>query len=79
MDTAALLEARHTTYLEWVEPHRACGPEGNEMDANVTLRCTVHDAINLARIQAKLRGHPTMGGDAQHLLDFIAVYWASVV
>ena len=75
----ALLEARHETYLEWGEPHPACGPEGNKLDAHVTLRATVHDCINMARRMAKAHNKPTMGNDYEFLLDFIAVNWATII
>ena len=74
-----ILEHRHETFLEWKEPWSACGPEGNRLDAHITLRASVHDCINMQRAAAKSHGHPTMGDDYNHLLDFIAVHWAEVV
>jgi hypothetical protein len=73
------LESRHTKYVTWVEPWAACGPEGNELNAHVILRATVHDCINMSRLVAKANGHSTMGGDRDHLLNFMAVHWAEVV
>ena len=73
----SLLEARHKTWLQWHEPWPACGPEGHNMDAHVVLQATVHDCINLARRSAKSAGRPTIGRDREHLLDFIAVHWAT--
>lgn len=73
-----LLERRHEAQLEWCEPWLACGPEGNDLDAHVTLRATVHDCINMQRRAAREAGRQTMGDDANHLLDFMAVHWASV-
>jgi hypothetical protein len=72
------LESRHTKYVTWVEPWAACGPEGNELNAHVILRATVHDCINMSRLVAKADGRSTMGGDRDHLLDFMAVHWAEV-
>jgi len=77
--TDALLESRHEKSLTWVEPWPACGPEGNALDAYITLKATVHDCINLQRMAAKEAGRPTMGGDAEHLIDFMATHWAAVV
>ena len=75
----ALLEARHTKFLQWGEPWQACGPEGNDLDAHIILRATIHDCINMQRLIAKAGGHSTMGEDGERLLDFIAVHWAQVV
>ena len=74
-----LLESRHTAMLEWVEPRPACGPEGNTLDAYITLRATVHDCINLHRAVDKHAGRPTMGDDARRLDEFMVVHWATVV
>ena len=76
MTTEEMLEQRHTLKLVWVEPWKACGPEGNELDAHIELRATVHDCVNMSRAAAKQAGRPTMGEDARHLLDFMAVHWA---
>jgi hypothetical protein len=77
--TEELLESRHETTIEWLEPWPACGPEGNDLDAHVIIRATVHDCINLHRRAAKEAGLPTMGDDGRHLDDFMAVHWARVV
>lgn len=74
-----LLEGRHELMLQWCEPWPACGPEGNDLDAHIILRATIHDCINLQRRVAKAAGRPTMGDDGNHLLDFIAIHWARVV
>jgi len=79
MDVLQMIETRHETMLEWHEPWEACGPEGNELTAYVTYRATVHDCINIERLHAKLRGHPSSGQDANFLLDFMAVNWAKVI
>ena len=79
MTTEEMLETRHATLLKWGEPWPACGPEGNELDAYVELRATVHDCINLQRLLARNAGRPTMGDDENHLLDFMAIHWASIV
>jgi hypothetical protein len=79
LEIEALLESRHTTFLQWVEPWSACDPEENEVIAHVVLQATVHDCINLARRAAQSAGRPTMGKDGDHLLDFIAIHWAQVV
>lgn len=72
-----MLESRHETWLQWCEPWPACGPQGNELDAHVTMSATVHDCVNLQRKVAKLANRPTMGDDRNHLLDFIAIHWAT--
>lgn len=77
MTTEEMLEQRHTLKLLWVEPWKACGPEGNELDAHLELRATIHDCINMSRAAAKQAGRPTMGEDERHLLDFMAVHWAT--
>lgn len=77
MTTEQLLERRHEIRLLWVEPWKACGPEGNEVNAHIELRATVNDCINMSRAAAKQAGHPTMGDDERHLLDFMAVHWAT--
>lgn len=76
---SALLESRHETFLQWCEPWPACGPEGNDLDAHIVLRATVHDCINMQRRVAKAAGRPTMGDDGNHLLDFMAIHWTRVV
>lgn len=78
-DLLALLESRHDTLLQWFEPWSACGPEGNDLDAHITLMATVHDCINLSRYAARQAGRETMGNDGNHLLDFMAIHWARVV
>jgi hypothetical protein len=78
-DLSALLEKRHETFLEWFEPWTACGPEGNDVDAHVTCRASVHDCINLSRLAARQAGRPTMGDDEAHLLSFMTIHWARVV
>ena len=75
----ALLESRHETLLQWCEPWSACGPEGNDLNAHIILRATVHDCINMQRRVAKAAGRSTMGDDRNHLLDFMAIHWARVV
>ena len=79
MNLENLLEKRHEARVEWVEPWKACGPEGNALDAHVTISCTVHDAVNLQRSVAKQLGQSTMGRDSEHLAYFIAVHWAKPV
>ena len=78
MEINEMLEQRHTLKLLWVEPWKACGPEGNELNAHLELRATVHDCINMSRAAEKQAGRATMGEDARHLLDFIAVHWATL-
>lgn len=79
MNVTDLLESRHTTFLSWHEPWPACGPEGNELDAHVELRATVHDCINMQRAWEKSKDFPTDGDDGRRLEDFMAVNWAVVV
>lgn len=75
----AWMEARHTMSMQWREPLPACGPEGNLLDAHVTLRATIHDCVNMQRLVAQSAGRPTVGNDGQHLFDFMASKWARVV
>jgi hypothetical protein len=70
----SLLESRHETILHWNEPWPACGPEGNDLIAHVTLSASIHDCINLQRRLAKSHGRETMGNDKEHLLDFMAIH-----
>lgn len=79
MSIDELLENRHTTYLKWAEPWPACGPEGNELDAHVEMRATVHDCINLMRISYKEKDLPIMGNDGDLLYGFMTVHWANEV
>lgn len=79
MDIDDMLETRHETMLSWDDPCPACGPEGNELNAHVEHRATVHDCINMARAIAKREGHPTMGNDANFLLDFMTVNWTNTI
>lgn len=79
MSIGEMLERRHEVKLEWFEPWPACGPEGNELDAHIDLRATVHDCINMQRRAFKAAGGNPMGDDAERLLDFIAVHWAQPV
>lgn len=76
MTTDEMLERRHELKLVWAEPWKACGPEGNELNAHIELRATVHDCINLSRLVAKAAGRETAGNDADHLEEFIVVHWA---
>lgn len=79
MNLENLLERRMEARVEWMDPWPACGPDGNTLTAHVTISCTVHDAINLQRSVEKQAGRDTMGRDAEHLADFIAVHWAKPV
>ena len=73
------LEERHTTWVMWKEPWPACGPEGNDLSAHVTMKMTVHDAVNVARHRAKSHGVTDLvGNDHDFLLDFMAVHWAEL-
>lgn len=78
MTIEQMLEQRHSLKLVWNEPHRACGPEGNRLDAHVELRATVHDCINLQRELVRNLQGETMGNDDQHLLDFMANNFAQI-
>lgn len=78
METSEMLERRHELKLVWAEPWPACGPEGNKLTAHIEMRATVHDCINISRAIAKHHGRPTMGNDEQHLLDFMAINWATI-
>jgi hypothetical protein len=79
MTARDMLEQRHETWLQWCEPWPACGPEGNDLDAGVVLKATVHNCVNLSRAAAKAAGRLTAGDDEDYLLDFIAIHWATVV
>lgn len=74
-----LLEDRHEAILEWQEPWPACGPDGNDVEAYITIRASVNDCINLRRKSVKAAGGSTMGNDLSHLADFISNNWARVV
>lgn len=71
-----LLESRHEVVLEWDEPWAAFAPQGEPIDAHVTMRATVHDCVNMARIPWAERGTTHQGRDRELLLDFIAVHGA---
>ena len=73
-----LLKSRHDTYLEWVEPWPASGPDGKDVSADITIKASVHDCINLRRWHYKLPGGPTLD-EHELLADFMSVYWAQVV
>jgi hypothetical protein len=79
MDYKQLLENRHTTFLEWREPWPACGPQGNDLDAHVSVRANVHDCINLQRVSDRSRGDDTIGNDERRLADFITTHWCTVI
>jgi hypothetical protein len=72
------VENRHTTWVEFVTPWPACGPEGNDLTSYCINRMTVHDAINAGRASAKQRGLSTNGWDRLYLEDFLAAHWASL-
>ncbi len=74
-----LLEQRHTAMVEWAEPHPACGPEGNDLNAYVVLRATVHDCINMRRLVVRNAGMSPMGNDARWLSEFIDINGAALV
>ena len=71
-----MLESRHETRLYWDEPWEACGPQGNELTAHVTISATVHDCVNLQRAFAKSRGKSVLGNDREFLLDFMTAHYA---
>ena len=73
-----LLENRFGTMLEWTEPWKAYGPEGNEVCARVVVSASVHDCINLHRASDKQKGLSTIGEDARRLDEFMCVHWATV-
>jgi hypothetical protein len=79
MDYKILLKNRHKVFLEWLEPLPACGPEGNDLDAHVTLRATVHDCINMERRADMMRGNDPIRNDARRLTDFINVHWCNII
>lgn len=79
MNIEESLKNRHTARLEWSEPWPAMGADGHPVTASITLRATVHDCINLARIEAIRHDSPTRYDDAALLRDFISVFWAYVV
>lgn len=79
MKPQEMLEKRHELKLMWCEPWPACGPEGNELSSYVELRATVHDCINMQRLASKQMGCSTMGEDERHLLDYMAIHWATLV
>lgn len=79
MNIENLLENKHTAFLEWCEPWPATGTEGYEIIADVHIKATVYDCINLARSVAKALGRPWTENDAELLKDFVAVNWAYVV
>ena len=79
MEISEMLKKRHEVHLEWVVPWQSCGPEGNDLDACVYHRATVHDCINMARYSARENGRPTIGDDEEFLLDFIVVNWAEPI
>ena len=79
MTTKEMLERRHELKLGWIEPWPACGPEGNDLSSHVEMRATVHDCVNMNRLSYRQKGFSTTGNDEQHLLDFIAVNWATPV
>lgn len=74
-----MLEKRHLLQLKWYTRYPACGPEGNYLDAHVDTQATIHDCINMSRLSAKNSGFPTIGNDADFLLDFIDVNCAKLV
>ena len=74
-----VLENRHTFRVRWGEPWPACGPEGNDLTADIESTATVHDAINMRRLISRSLDKPTSGMDADFLVDFLAVYWADVI
>ena len=75
-----LLLKRHDIRLCWYEPHAGVGPGGNHLDAHVKLSASVHDCVNMQRLNYMRHDHPISGEgiDAQLLLDFIAVHWAEI-
>lgn len=74
--TKSLLEARHTAVLQWYEPWPACGPDGCELGAHITLRATVHDCINIQRRVDLESGRTVDGDDMRRLGEFMTVFWA---
>lgn len=75
-----LLLKRHEIRLVWHEPHSSVGPEGNHLDAHVKLSASIHDCVNMQRLNYMSHNYPISGEgiDAQLLLDFIAVHWAEI-
>jgi len=74
-----ILENRFALMVEWAIILPARGPSGNPLDANASVRATVHDCINLQRAAAYQQGKPTVGNDAQFLYAFMVIHHASIV
>ncbi len=70
------LENRHTLMVEWCEPFPACGPEGNDLDAYITKKASVHDCINMHRYIEKTNGGKTEGRDGDRLAEFMILHSA---
>jgi len=79
MKTNDILKDRHKVKLKWVEPWPACHPDGSELHANIELRASAHDCINMSRLVAKSHNLSTFGDDARHLDEFMAVNWATAI
>lgn len=79
LDLTSLVDQQHEIMLEWQEPWPACGPDGEEVDANIALRATVHDCINIKRRYLKQAGNSLYKDDMACLLEFIIVNWAYLV
>ena len=76
---AQILENRFALLVEWSETWSARGPTGNPLSANVILRATVHDCINIQRAVAYQQNKPTIGNDANFLYAFMVNHQASIV
>lgn len=83
---AQILAARHALVVEWIEPIAACGFQGNQIPAYLTIKATVNDVINIQRY-ARIKvgtGKKNLGGsnalreDANLLIEFAKSRNASI-
>lgn len=68
-----LLETRHESKLEWVEPWAGMDKDGCVKQTTVILNSTVNNCISIQRNSSP------KADDRRLLEDFIAVHWAREV
>lgn len=69
-------DIRYGRIVEWRKPRKGMDKEGKEVTANVTLRATPEDCINIQRERVRVLWGQTNPSDEVLLEDFFTTHWA---
>ncbi len=73
-----MLAAGDTVFLEWSTPWKGLSATGRDESAHVVERATVNDCVKIQRAAMHNTRLALNMSERALLLDFIAVYWATV-